>query len=1187
MPINQWGKIPGAKPTILAFAVSQVIFTAQASSAATLTVTNSSGHRVLGSLRQAIDDASAGDDIVFASTLSGSTIYLNAVDKLGRFIITKDLTINGDIDGNMVPDITIDADGLSGIMTIEPLSGEAPIDVQLTGLNLTNGEAGSCDSVGGALIISNSSVSVSDSSLTGNHSSIAGGAIIASDANLSIKNTEITNNEVSRTGCTGYYYDYAIGGAIATIGSSVDIQSSTITGNTAKATYQGDGSGSGYYTGLTALGGGLGLLFSDLSLSDTDVSSNEAIIDNPLTALPDYRGSFSNGRGAGISFQGSLADGFFGDRGPTEGAPIGVAPPIAAAPEGLTNSGIAKLLGEEKTRDLLDRLSSIATNASGSSRERLTGGFSTARLSTADETASEPLEPTEIGLTISNSTITNNILRSTSSQPDGEYITILQGAGIAYGLAYFGLRAAGIEVAPQSEAAPKAAPVAPDRLIISNTLITGNKIVGAAPPVLTACDAYTYTPNFLIASGAGLFGKYANAEITNSTISSNEIDLTGDYAIAVGGGWGYTGASAGSSVVRDSTFDSNAIVVDGAYAAGNGGGIGTLPFFAYSSYGHSLTLTDSAITGNTLTVPADAALTCGQYLAGGGLSSIGSLSTIDRTLIADNTLTTSSAPPYANYLQGAGLNINRASTTLQNSTVSGNAVTDNAVPAGSNLILGSGVSAHNMTSLDIVNSTIANNRTNSPTYVGLGLSVFDTDSEDPHTVNIVNSIIADNNALVVTRSTDSSAPDECYIEGITNSYPIELSNNWIGGDYCGLDTSGSGSYNPPGALLLGDLLDNGGPTLTHAIAIESAAFDAGDNAAAAAFLFDQRGEGFDRLNNGVVDIGAYETVGDVDNSSTEDEDAVINLDPLNPGTGDGNGDGKQDSTQGNVASEPTTDSSTTATLAVDAAWQLMDVRWVAPSGDVPANFTFPFGMVNFMASGGSGDLDVSLYLPAESSIDSLYKKNLVTSTWQNIATAITTEGTKKKIAFTLVDNGPFDADSRVGYIKDPAGPAVFIPPVPSLAIAATNALQNEGDIGTTAFTFTVTRSSDTSGSSSATYAITGSGSNAADADDFGGALPSGTVSFAAGETSQVITVDVSGDTMFENNENFTVTLSAPTDATIGIGTATGTINNDDANVTPESIPVMSMAMQAVTTMLIGLFGAVSLRLRGRVKGRRR
>jgi hypothetical protein len=75
--------------------------------------------------------------------------------------------------------------------------------------------------------------------------------------------------------------------------------------------------------------------------------------------------------------------------------------------------------------------------------------------------------------------------------------------------------------------------------------------------------------------------------------------------------------------------------------------------------------------------------------------------------------------------------------------------------------------------------------------------------------------------------------------------------------------------------------------------------------------------------------------------------------------------------------------------------------------------------------------------------------------------------------------------------------------------------------------------------------------------------------------------------MFENNENFTVTLSAPTDATIGIGTATGTINNDDANVTPESIPVMSMAMQAVTTMLIGLFGAVSLRLRGRVKGRRR
>ena len=115
----------------------------------------------------------------------------------------------------------------------------------------------------------------------------------------------------------------------------------------------------------------------------------------------------------------------------------------------------------------------------------------------------------------------------------------------------------------------------------------------------------------------------------------------------------------------------------------------------------------------------------------------------------------------------------------------------------------------------------------------------------------------------------------------------------------------------------------------------------------------------------------------------------------------------------------------------------------------------------------------------------------------------------------------------------------------SLAISPTSATNAEGDAATSAFTFTVTRSNDLSGASSASYAVTGSGANPADATDFGGVLPSGTVDFAATETSKVITVDVSGDTVFEPDEAFTVTLSAPTDATLGTATATGTITNDD------------------------------------------
>ena len=81
----------------------------------------------------------------------------------------------------------------------------------------------------------------------------------------------------------------------------------------------------------------------------------------------------------------------------------------------------------------------------------------------------------------------------------------------------------------------------------------------------------------------------------------------------------------------------------------------------------------------------------------------------------------------------------------------------------------------------------------------------------------------------------------------------------------------------------------------------------------------------------------------------------------------------------------------------------------------------------------------------------------------------------------------------------------------------------EGNSGTTPFTFTVTRSGSTAGTSSVSYAVSG---GTADAADFGGTLPSGTVSFAAGETSKTVTLNVSGDTTVEPDESFDVVLSS-------------------------------------------------------------
>ena len=118
----------------------------------------------------------------------------------------------------------------------------------------------------------------------------------------------------------------------------------------------------------------------------------------------------------------------------------------------------------------------------------------------------------------------------------------------------------------------------------------------------------------------------------------------------------------------------------------------------------------------------------------------------------------------------------------------------------------------------------------------------------------------------------------------------------------------------------------------------------------------------------------------------------------------------------------------------------------------------------------------------------------------------------------------------------------------------------EGNSGPTAFVFNVSRTGDTSVAASATYSVTASGTNPANAADFtGGTFPTNTVNFGVGETAATITINVNGDTGIEPNETFLVTLSAPSaNSTIGTATATGTITNDDSNVISMGGPVSSL-----------------------------
>lgn len=104
----------------------------------------------------------------------------------------------------------------------------------------------------------------------------------------------------------------------------------------------------------------------------------------------------------------------------------------------------------------------------------------------------------------------------------------------------------------------------------------------------------------------------------------------------------------------------------------------------------------------------------------------------------------------------------------------------------------------------------------------------------------------------------------------------------------------------------------------------------------------------------------------------------------------------------------------------------------------------------------------------------------------------------------------------------------------------------EGNAGTTAFTFTVSRSNN-AGAFTLAYA-TADGTAVAGSDY---TAASGTLTFAAGGAlSQTITVTVAGDTPVESDETFAVTLSnllsTAGSASLGTATGMGTILNDDA-----------------------------------------
>jgi hypothetical protein len=343
-------------------------------------------------------------------------------------------------------------------------------------------------------------------------------------------------------------------------------------------------------------------------------------------------------------------------------------------------------------------------------------------------------------------------------------------------------------------------------LTISACIISGNRATSDIGGGIFSSGTLTVSNSILsdnfALEGGGALASFGDATVTvsDSMLSGNSTDLN---QFGEGGAINNDGRM---MTVINSTVSGNSAL--------NGGGISN------GAHGGMLMLRNSTVSGNY-----------GVGLAGGIYNHGGTLMVSSSTVSGNSTngrgggiynnqanVTVSSSTLSGNLAgEGGGIYNYGGSLTVSNSTIAGNprgGGINNAAPGGM---------------LTVNNSTIAGNSTNAR---GGGIAAG--------TMVARNTIIAGN--------TNPAGPDDLY--GSLGS----LGHNLIG------NIQGGSGFVPTDLInvdpLLSTLQDNGGPTQTIALLPGSPAIDAGDNTDAPEW--DQRGPGYPRIVNGIIDIGAFE-----------------------------------------------------------------------------------------------------------------------------------------------------------------------------------------------------------------------------------------------------------------------------------------------------------------------------------------
>jgi len=597
---------------------------------------------------------------------------------------------------------------------------------------------------------------------------------------------------------------------------------------------------------------------------------------------------------------------------------------------------------------------------------------------------------------------------------------------------------------------------------------------------------------------------------------------------------------------------------------------------------------NSACPGSTITfdmsqVTSPITLTSGEFLLNKSLTFQGpgaNLLTIQRSAVVgtplfrifgifDSSVTTNISGltlSNADSSTNGGAIRNSGSLTVNNVTLSGN-----HTAAGGAAIFNGGTGT-----VTLSNSTLSNNRSD------FWAAVYNQGS----TFTITNSTFAGNTnqqnfpgAAIYSESNSVTNVTNCTISKNTGqggaifkngggAGSVNLKNSIVsgntGGDTTGITDLGNNLIG--GTPLLAVLGDYGGPTQTMALLPGSPAINAGTSTGAPAT--DQRG--ISRV--GAVDIGAFESRGfTIAATNGTPQSATITTQfgaPLEATVSSGVGEpviggvvtftapasGPSGTFTGNVTTANVTIGATgmaSPTFTANALAGSYSVSATANGVASPATFN----LTNTRAA-------TSTTVTSSSNPSDLGQNVTFTATVTSVATPAGT--VQFKIDGALV-GGPVTLDANgvatfttaslgVGnhsIVADYSGNANFNPstnslpgsqvvrPSPSLSI--NDVSTTEGDSGTKVLNFTVTLSAASNQTVTVDFAtVPGTATTPSDYQS-----ASGTLTFTTGQTTKTIGVTIKGDTSFEPDETFTVSLTNPANAVISKGQGTGTILNDD------------------------------------------